>query len=60
MNCEIRDVIEKDEQYARGWVRLHDSLEEITECAHMGQYAVRLMRLKWEHIKECEKCAVQR
>ncbi len=56
MFCDVRNVIEKDEQYARGWLRLYESRENTSVAAEMGQYAVNLQKLKQEHEERCIWC----
>lgn len=54
--CEVAEIMEKDEQYARSWVRLCSRPENSEIAAHMAQYALDLMRLKHEHEDRCKTC----
>jgi len=56
MNCELWEIMDKNEQYARGWIRLHSEPENIYMGSRMGQYAIDLMRLKNQHAETCETC----
>ena len=54
MICEIQEIMEKNEQYARGWVRLFKTYTP--ESALMAQYAIDLMKLKHKHQEGCDIC----
>jgi len=56
MNCEVWEIINKDEQYARGWVRLHNRPENVYEATRMAQYAFDVMKLKNQHEEKCDTC----
>jgi len=55
MTCEVWDVMNRNEQYARGWLRLFGQLNSTT-AAYMGKYAVDLTKLKRKHEQECPWC----
>ena len=55
MNCEIYDVMNKDEQYARGWVRIFGK-QYTAPAAQMAQYALDLLKLKQKHEEACDTC----
>ena len=54
MTCDVADVIEKDRQYALGWLRLYG--EQTSTAAEMGQYALSLYKLRLEHEGRCWIC----
>lgn len=56
MLCDVRALMDKDEQYARGWVRLYETKHNTARCAQVAQYAIDLMRLKNQHAETCETC----
>lgn len=56
MNCEVFVVMDKHEQYARGWLRLYETAENTSTAAEMGQYALNLQKLKQEHAERCWLC----
>ena len=51
--CIVADVIRKNEEFARGWVRLYPHGHEATE---MAQYALDLVRMRIAHGERCEEC----
>lgn len=53
--CDVRQIMDKDEHYARGWLKLYSRLDTET-AAEMGQYAVDLLKLKNAHMKRCAVC----
>ena len=55
MTCDVADVIEKDRQYALGWLRLYG--EQTSTAAEMGQYALDLLKLKNAHMTRCWICS---
>lgn len=55
MKCEVQAIINKDEQYARGWLRLHAS-ENTSTAAEIGKYALDLLKLKNAHTERCPWC----
>ena len=55
MFCEVFDLMDRNEQYARGWVRLFGNMNT-TSVAQMAQYAIDLMKLKLLHEKDCWRC----
>ena len=55
MYCDIYDLIDKNEMYARGWVRLFGQMNT-TSVAQMAQYATDIMKLKLLHQKDCWRC----
>ncbi len=55
MFCDIYDLMDKNEMYARGWVRLFGQMNT-TSVAQMAQYATDLMKLKLLHQKDCWRC----
>lgn len=52
--CLVADVMKKDEEYARGVVRLEHANSPIIE--EPAQYALNLMKLRREHVDRCEEC----
>lgn len=55
MFCEVRNIMQKNEEYARGWLRLHGQ-ENTSTVISMGQYAVDLCKLKRNHMETCPWC----
>ena len=52
MTCDVWDVINTHEQYARGWLRA----ENTSTAAEIGQYALDLLKLKNAHMGRCWIC----
>ena len=59
MNCEAYAIMQKDEQYARGWLLLHGH-ENTSTVLSMAQYAVDLCKLKRAHQERCWLCRQER
>ena len=56
MNCEIWEIMDKNEKYVRGWIRLYETASNTAECAQMAEYAINLMQLKNMHEEHCDTC----
>ena len=56
MMCEVSEIIGKNEQFARGWIRLYENSENTSTAAEMGQYAIELMKLRRAHEERCWLC----
>jgi hypothetical protein len=54
--CDVADVVEKDRQYALGWVKLFENAKNTSTAAEMGQYALDLLKLKNAHMRRCWIC----
>jgi hypothetical protein len=48
MNCELCDIMRKNEEYARGWVRLFEGCRP-SEAIQVAQYALDLQKLRHKH-----------
>ena len=53
MDCNVGQIMRKDENYARGWVALFPNEPEAME---MADYALKIRRLRNEHEDRCEQC----
>lgn len=54
--CEIGAIMEKDEQYCRGWIRLYEQEANHEMLIEMAQYKLGISRLIKAHIDRCVTC----
>lgn len=52
--CLVAEVMNKDEQYARGCIKL--APQDAPYIAELAQYALALMRLRRDHVERCAEC----
>jgi hypothetical protein len=52
--CQIRDIMQKDENYVRGVIRLENPAHD--NAVHLAQYALDLQKLRHKHEGACPDC----